>query len=72
MQCPICGAPAEDVGGGDFDGLVVDCRRCGRFAVASDMLNAFPAMEYEQRLAALEKARSIAAHEATPTIAAPA
>lgn len=68
MQCPICGAPAEDVGGGDFDGLIVDCRHCGRFAIGSDMLNAFPVMDYEQRLAALEKARRTSARERVPTI----
>ena len=68
MQCPICGAPAEDIGRGDFDGLVVECRRCGRFAVASDMLNAFPVMDYEQRMAALEKARRTTASQRVPTI----
>ena len=70
MQCPICGAPAEDVGGGDFDGLVVDCRHCGRFAIGSDMLNAFPGMEYEQRQAALARARRGALGGGTPTITA--
>jgi uncharacterized Zn finger protein len=34
MQCATCGAVAENVTPGGFDGLVVRCERCGTYEIA--------------------------------------
>jgi transposase len=60
MQCSICGAEAENLSSGDFDGLIVRCKRCGDYALASAALNEFLRLDYDARVAALEKARQIA------------
>lgn len=38
MQCPVCGAVAENISP-DFDGLAVRCHNCGEFDVAGPALN---------------------------------
>lgn len=58
MQCSVCGAEAQDLTSGDFDGLVVRCKRCGEYAVADSALNAFLRLDYDARVAALEKAKA--------------
>ncbi len=57
MQCSVCGAEAEDLTSGEFDGLVVRCKRCGEYAVADGALNAFLRLDYDARVAALDKAK---------------
>ncbi len=69
MQCSICGAEAEDLTSGDFDGLVVRCKRCGEYEVADSALNDFLRLDYDARVATLEKAKS-AAGGARPAITA--
>ncbi|MCC7250585.1 hypothetical protein [Hyphomicrobium sp.] len=69
MQCSVCGAEAEDLTSGDFDGLVVRCKRCGEYEVADGALNAFLRLDYDARVAALEKAREAAAGD-RPTVRA--
>lgn len=68
MQCPICGAEAKDLTAGDFDGLVVDCKHCGEYAVADAVFNQLLRLDFDQRTAALEKARQDASLETRPTI----
>lgn len=68
MQCAICGAEAEDLGSGDFDGLVVRCKRCGEYAVEDGALNAFLRLEYDERVSALDKARTTAEAGQRPTV----
>jgi hypothetical protein len=60
MQCSICGAEAENLSSGDFDGLIVRCKRCGDYALASAALNDFLRLDYDARVAALETARRVA------------
>lgn len=60
MQCPICGALAENVTKADFDGLGVRCKNCGDFEVADSALNNFLRLQEPERVAALEKAKQFA------------
>jgi hypothetical protein len=39
MDCCTCGALARSLGAGDFDGIVVECARCGTYEVGSEVLN---------------------------------
>ena len=68
MQCPVCGAEAEDLSSGDFDGLVVRCKRCGDYAVAGPVLNDLLRRDYDDRLAALDEARQRSTSGARPVI----
>ncbi len=70
MQCSVCGAEAEDLSSGDFDGLIVRCKRCGEYAVADGALNDFLRLDYDARVAALEKAKGSAASGGRPAITA--
>jgi hypothetical protein len=70
MQCPVCGAEAEDQSSGDFDGLIVGCRRCGDYAVAEGALNGFLRLDFDQRVAALDRARSDAGPGGKPVVSA--
>ncbi len=63
MQCSICGAEAEDLSSGDYDGLVVRCKRCGEYEVADGALNDFLRLAYDERVALLEKAKGLAGGE---------
>ena len=68
MQCSVCGAEAEDLSSGEFDGLAVRCKRCGEYQVADSALNAFLRLDYDARVAALDKARSSAGAGTRPTV----
>jgi transposase len=68
MQCSVCGAEAEDLTSGEFDGLVVRCKHCGEYAVADSALNAFLRLDYDARVAALDKAKTGAGAGARPEI----
>ncbi len=68
MQCSVCGAEAEDLTSGEFDGLVVRCKHCGVYAVTDSALNAFLRLDYDARVAALEKAKDGAGSGARPEI----
>ncbi len=69
MQCPVCGAEAEDLSSGDFDGLVVGCKRCGDYAVGEPALNAFLRLDFDDRVSLLEGAKSAAGQGSRPVIA---
>lgn len=68
MQCSVCGAEAEDLSSGDFDGLIVRCKRCGEYEVADGVLNAFLRLDYDARVALLERAKGAAGAGARPAI----
>jgi hypothetical protein len=68
MQCPICGAVAEDITRGAHDGLAVRCHNCGEFEVAGNALNNLLRLDGTGRAAALDKAKSFASAGARPTI----
>ncbi|HEX2842982.1 hypothetical protein [Hyphomicrobium sp.] len=68
MQCSVCGAESEDLSSGDFDGLIVRCKRCGEYAVADGALNDFLRLDYDARVAVLDKAKGAAGGSNRPTI----
>jgi hypothetical protein len=68
MSCPICGAVAEDLSGGDFDGLQIRCPHCGKFDVSGTVVDELLRLPYDDRLAALEKARRKAPNNEPATI----
>ena len=68
MDCPICGAVAENITSPGFDGLQVRCHNCKDFDVADAVLNNLLRMDFEERTAALEKARRLAAPGQRPAI----
>jgi transposase len=68
MQCSVCGAEAEDLTSGDFSGIGVRCKHCGEYAVADSALNAFLRLDFDARVAALEKAKGAAPPGDRPTI----
>ena len=68
MQCSVCGAEAESLGPGDFDGLVVRCKHCGEYEVAEDVLNDFLRLESDDRVAALGEAKGAAQAGQRPAI----
>lgn len=68
MQCSVCGAEAEDLTPGDFDGLILRCRHCGEYEIADSALNSFLRLDYDDRVAALAKARRSAPPDARPCV----
>jgi hypothetical protein len=68
MQCSVCGAEADNLTPGDFDGLVVRCKRCGDYEVSDTVLNELLRLDFEARVAALDKAKSLAGAEERPAI----
>jgi hypothetical protein len=54
MQCPICGAVAENITRGDYDGLSIRCHNCGDFDVAGSALNNLLRLDGAGRTAALD------------------
>lgn len=68
MQCSVCGAEAEDLTSGDFDGIVVRCKRCGEYEVADNAVNGFLRLDYDARVALLETAKRNARPGARPAI----
>ena len=68
MQCSVCGAEAENLAMGDFDGLVVRCKHCGEYEIADDALNGFLRLDYDDRVAALGAAKGAAEAGQRPAI----
>jgi hypothetical protein len=68
MQCPICGAVAENITRGDYEGLSVRCHNCGDFDVVDSVLNKLLRLDGAGRADALEKAKGFARAGARPTI----
>jgi hypothetical protein len=68
MQCPICGAVAENITRGDYDGLSVRCHNCGEFDVAGSALDNLLRLDGTGRTAALDKAKRSARAGVRPTI----
>ena len=68
MQCAICGAEAEDLTRGDFDGVIVSCKRCGEYEVADQALNDFLRLDYDARVGVLDRAQAAAAPGDRPSI----
>jgi hypothetical protein len=68
MNCPICGALARNISPAGFDGLVVACRNCGSYEISDAALNGLIRLDFEDRKAALEKAKGAASPAARPAI----
>ena len=49
MDCPICGAVAENITSRGFNGLGVRCQNCKDFDVADAVLNDLLHMDFEER-----------------------
>lgn len=69
MQCSICGAEAENLTPGDYDGLVVRCKRCGEYEVSDSVLNGLLRLDFDARVAALDTAKRAAGPYERPAIA---
>ena len=68
MNCPICGAVAENITAPGFDGLGVRCHNCKDFDVSGTVLDKLLMMPFEERTAALERARRLAPNGERPAI----
>jgi hypothetical protein len=68
MQCPVCGAEARDLSSGDFDGLMLECKHCGSYEIDDGALNEFLRLDFDGRVAALQKAKTFASPGTRPTI----
>jgi hypothetical protein len=68
MDCPVCRGDVENLTPTNYKGLVVVCPRCGGYRVMQSSLTSLRALRIEQRLAALEKAKSYAFSRCWPTI----
>jgi hypothetical protein len=68
MNCPICGALAENITSPGFDGIGVRCHNCKDFDVAEPVFNRLLSMDFEERTAALEKAKRLAPAGERPEI----
>jgi hypothetical protein len=68
MQCPVCGAQAENTTPAGFDGIGVGCPRCGKYQVAGSVLNMLLRRDVDARAEALKKAQKFAPPATTPVI----
>jgi hypothetical protein len=57
MQCCACGATAQDKTPGDFDGIRIDCPRCGLYEVSGAVLDRFLRLSLPERADALGTAK---------------
>lgn len=67
MQCPICGAVAENISPAGFDGLGVRCKNCGAYNVESEALPLLLRKQEPERVRVLDAVRSRSA-DTQPTI----
>lgn len=56
MQCPICGALADNITPAGFAGLGVRCKNCGEYKVTSDALTLLLRKEEPERVQLLAQA----------------
>lgn len=57
MQCCACGAAAQEKTPGDFDGVRIDCPRCGLYEVSGSVLDRLLRLSLPERANALAKAK---------------
>jgi hypothetical protein len=58
LFCEVCKGPAVDRTPPGFDGLKINCPRCGNYAIVGSVLNKFRELEIEERRRALEEAKT--------------
>lgn len=68
MICPVCNSHAEEVVQTTFDGLKVDCPRCGPFAVARSALPQLSQCTAASRADILRNAQYLELFASRPTI----
>jgi hypothetical protein len=59
MDCPVCGAAAQDITLQGFDGKSIRCPSCGDYDISGSLLapGTFHRLDPELRLEALNKAK---------------
>lgn len=68
MQCCACGAIAQDKTLGDFDGIRIDCPRCGVYVVTGTVLDRLLRLTLPERAEALSMAKRFADTGSIPQI----
>ena len=68
MECPICLAEARNLTPRTYQGLIIDCARCGPYRVMKTALATLPELRVEKRLGALMKAKMYGSPKSWPTI----
>ena len=68
MQCCACGAVAQDKTPGDFDGVVIDCPRCGEYEINGTVLDTVLRLGLPECAVALDKAKRLARAAHRPII----
>ncbi len=68
MQCPVCNGSATDITALDFDGSSVRCSRCEDYDIAGGYEAKLDQLPPEDRMRALQKAKSFAKPGARPCI----
>ena len=70
MDCPVCGATAEDITPHTFDGKSVRCPTCGDYDISGSVWDPgkFQLLDSEQRLDALNKVKRFAQPDKRPII----
>jgi hypothetical protein len=67
MDCPICARVVMNLTPPNYDGLVVECPRCGGYRIMQSALADLVQLPIEGRVAVLGKAQSFTSHS-WPTI----
>ena len=67
MDCPYASREAMNLTPASYDGLVIDCSRCGKYRIMRSVLSDLRRTQIEDREAALGHARSFAS-KSWPTI----
>jgi hypothetical protein len=68
MQCCACGAVAQDKTPGDFDGVVINCPRCGEYEISGSALNNVLRLSLPECSDALAKAKRFVQTGSRPVI----
>jgi hypothetical protein len=70
MNCPVCGALAQDITVQTFDGKSIRCPACGDYDIVGTVYDSgiFERSEPAQRLRALDSAKKLAPEGKRPVI----
>lgn len=68
MKCPVDDAPAKDITKLDYDGRSVRCPSCGDYDIAGGYEAKLAALDLEDRIRVLNKARAFATPGTRPCI----
>lgn len=70
MECPVCGADAQDITVQTFDGKSIRCKSCGEYDISGSVYDpgTLQSLDPDQRLEALSKAKRFSAQGKRPMI----